>query len=84
MNSNLFHNLANILTVVLGVLVAVLLASGCTGDFTTQSIADCSGSRIDARWLSIAIAVVGGLKIGVNVVRDGLAGLSKPQPPVEK
>ncbi|WP_036838337.1 hypothetical protein [Pleomorphomonas oryzae] len=84
MNSNLFHNIANVLTAILAVLVAVLLFTGCTGDFTTQSIVDCSGSSIDAKWLSIAIAVVSALKLGVNVLRDGMSGLTKPQPPVEK
>lgn len=84
MNANLFHNIANVLTVILAILVAVLLATGCTGDFTTQSILECSGSWIDAKWLSIAIAVVGALKLGVNALRDGLAGMAKRQPPVEK
>ncbi|WP_036792129.1 hypothetical protein [Pleomorphomonas koreensis] len=84
MNSNLFHNIANVLTAILAVLVAVLLFTGCTGDFTTQLIVDCSGSSIDAKWLSIAIGIISALKLGLNVLRDGVGGLTKPQPPVEK
>ena len=84
MNSNLFHNISNVLTVLLAVLTAVLLATGCVGDFTTQTIADCSASWVDARWTAITIAVLGGLKIVVNVIRDGVGGLIKPQPPVKK
>ena len=83
MNSNLFHNIANILMAVIAAATAILTAIGCTtlanGDL------ECSG----ATWLSptVATAIITGLAISkmiVNVVRDGIGGLAKPQPPVEK
>ncbi len=82
MNSNLFHNIANVAMVLLAAATAALLATGCTQ--SAAGVLDCSGSFIDAKYTAIAIMLLGGLKIVVNVVRDGLSGLSKPQPPVSK
>jgi len=82
MNSNLFHNLANIASLVLAAATAVLIASGCT-TLPTGGL-ECSASWINPAWTSIAIMVLQGLKLLVNVIRDGISGLTKPQPPVEQ
>lgn len=82
MNTNLIHNVLNVLTLVVAAIGAVLVKLGCTttvtGDF------DCSASTIPPQY---ALYVVGGmmlLKIIINVGRDGWSGLTKIQPPVQK
>ena len=82
LNSNLFHNIANAATIGLAMLTAGLLATGCVT--TALGVMDCSASFIDPTWSAVAIAVVGALKFGVNIVRDGFGGLAAPQPPVVK
>jgi len=82
MNSNLFHNIANVLMIVLAAATAGLMATGCTT--LADGVLECSKSFIDVKYTAIAIMVLGVLKVIVNVVRDGLAGLAKPQPPVQK
>ena len=81
MNSNLFHNIVNVVMILISLTVAVLTALGCT-QLPTGDL-ECSQSVISP---SIATAIVGGLGIAkmiVNVVRDGVAGLAKKQPPVQ-
>lgn len=78
-NTNTIHNVLNVL---MGILVAALIASGCTQDAT--GALECSKSWISPAltvWL-IGASVV--LKIAINIFRDGLNGLTKPQPPVQK
>lgn len=82
MNSNLFHNISNILMIVLAAATAGLMATGCT-TLPTGAL-ECSHSFIDVKYTAIAIMLLGVLKVIVNVVRDGLGGLAKPQPPVQK
>ena len=82
MNSNLFHNIANVASLVLAAGTAVLMQSGCVTAATGAM--DCSGSWINPTYTAVAIAGVQALKIVVNVVRDGIGGLTKPQPPVQK
>lgn len=82
MNSNLFHNIANILMIALAAITAGLLASGCVQ--SAVGAFDCSGSFIDAKWTALTIMGLGFLKVVVNIARDGLTGLAKPQPPVQK
>lgn len=82
MNSNLFHNIANILMILLAAVTAGLIATGCT-TLPTGAL-ECSKSFIDVKYTTIAIMLLGVLKMVVNVARDGLGGLSKPQPPVQK
>jgi len=81
-NSNLFHNIANILSLLLAAGTAILMTSGCvtlpTGAF------DCSGSWLNPAYTTGAIALIQTLKMIVNIARDGLNGLNKPQPPVTK
>lgn len=82
MNSNLFHNIANILMIVLAAVSAGLIATGCTA--LPTGVLECSQSFIDVKYTTIAIMALGVLKMVVNVLRDGLTGLTKPQPPVVK
>lgn len=82
MNSNLFHNIANIASLVLAGATAVMIATGCT--HLPSGAMECSKSFIDPKWTTFAIMGLQGLKLVVNVVRDGIGGLTKPQPPVQQ
>lgn len=82
MNSNAFHNAANVISLMLAAGTAILLASGC-GQSEIGTF-DCSGSWINPAYTTVVIAVLQGLKLVVNVIRDGLGGLIKPQPPVQR
>lgn len=79
LNLNLVHNLINILIAALG---AILLASGCVA--TATGSLDCSASWISPQITAIAITGLAVLKTVLNVLRDGLTGLWKVQPPVQK
>lgn len=81
MNSNLFHNILNIVIALLGAATTFLVATGCTS--LTSGALECSGSWLDPAYTGVAVAVLALVKTGVNVVRDGVAGLTKPQPPVK-
>lgn len=81
MNSNLFHNIANVASLVLAGATAILIASGCT-TLPTGAM-ECSASWISPTWTAYAVMGLQGLKLAVNVVRDGISGLTKPQPPVQ-
>jgi hypothetical protein len=61
---------------------AALLVSGCSQSAT--GVFDCSHSWINPTYTTIAIGVLQAAKLTVNMVRDGLGGLVKPQPPVLK
>jgi hypothetical protein len=85
MNSNLFHNVANVAIVLLTGATGFMLATGC--EMSPAQVLDCSGSSLN-EWINPAItssaaAMLGAVKMAVNVVRDGLAGLTKEQPPVK-
>jgi len=79
-NSNLFHNILNVATIVLAAATAGLLATGCVE--LDPGKLDCSASWVSPTITGYATMAVGGLKLAINVVRDGLAGLFKQQPPV--
>ncbi len=81
MNTNAFHNMANIASLVLAGMTAMLLASGCTQN--AAGVFDCSQSWINPAYTSATIALLQAVKLAVNLVRDGLGGLIKPQPPVQ-
>jgi hypothetical protein len=81
MNSNLFHNIANVASLVLALGTVTLLWSGCTTTVTGSF--DCTGSFINPAWTTGAIAALQVVKMGVNIVRDGFSGLTKQQPPVK-
>jgi hypothetical protein len=82
MNSNLFHNISNIAIVIVAMATAGLLASGCTT--LPTGLLECSQSWIDPIYTTVAVGALGVLKVVVNIARDGLTGLTKPQPPVQK
>lgn len=81
MNSNLFHNVANILIALLAALTAGLLAAGCTS-LPTGAL-ECSQSWISPELTGWIIAGLALLKSIVNIARDGFGGLFKTQPPVK-
>lgn len=81
MNSNLFHNIANVLIAVVGLATALLLTTGCVS--TPAGGLDCSASWISPTLSGWIVGGLGVLKLLVNVIRDGVAGLTKTQPPVE-
>jgi hypothetical protein len=81
MNSNLFHNIANVASLVLAGATAVLIASGCVQ--SAAGALDCSASSISPAYTAYAVMALQGLKLAVNVFRDGFSGLTKPQPPVQ-
>lgn len=80
MNSNLVHNILNIAIAVTAAATAFLMATGCVDTGTTIT---CEESWINPTWAAGAVAVMGVVKTGINLVRDGLKGLTKTQPPVE-
>jgi hypothetical protein len=82
-NTNLFHNIANVLIVVSAMATAALLATGCVQPLIDGPM-DCSASFIDPTYTAIATGALGVIKMAVNIFRDGFSGLTKPQPPVVK
>ena len=79
MNTNAIHNFLNI---AIAMASAALIASGCVT--TAAGGFDCAASWIDPKLVSYAIMAMAALKFLMNIFRDGIAGLWKPQPPVEK
>jgi len=79
-NTNMFHNIANVTSLALAGMTAMLLASGCSQN--VGDMFDCSQSWINPTYTTAAIAALQGIKIFVNILRDGPGGLIKPQPPV--
>lgn len=78
MNFNLIHNILNVLIVAL---IASMIASGCTAD-AAGAVAECSQSFIPdwlSKWLILGASAG---KVLLNVIRDGLGGLYKQQPPI--
>ncbi|WP_457154645.1 hypothetical protein [Mesorhizobium sp. P5_C1] len=81
LNTNTLHNALNVLIWLPAAIAGFLTATGCTtlasGGF------DCAASWLppqDALWIA---AFSGFLKTLINLQRDGLAGLIKPQPPLK-
>ena len=81
MNTNMFHNIANVTSLTLAGMTAMLLASGCSQDI--GDMFDCSQSWLNPTYTTAAIAALQGIKLAVNILRDGPGGLIKPQPPVQ-
>ena len=82
MNSNLVHNLINVVIILVAAITAALSAWGCT-TLATGAL-DCSASTIPPQYSGALIALLGVLKMAINISRDGLSGLTKTQPPVDK
>jgi hypothetical protein len=81
MNTNLIHNILNILIALVSALTAFLVATGCTS-LPTGAL-DCSQSWIGPEWTALAATVLALVKSVINIARDGLTGLAKRQPPVQ-
>jgi len=81
-NTNMLHNILNILIGLSALGVAILLAAGCTQ--LADGSLECAQSFVAPGYTAAAIAALSALKIAVNIMRDGVAGLIKPQPPVGK
>ncbi len=82
MNTNLIHNILNVLIAMAGVVSALLIATGCTSMASGEL--DCTRSVIDPAYTAMAVAMMGGLKTVINITRDGVSGLIRPQPPVDR
>ncbi|WP_421594342.1 hypothetical protein [Shinella sp. M27] len=67
MNSNLFHNILNILIAVMGLVTAVMLGTGCTT--LADAAIECSQSWVDPTYTAAAIACMGVLKSVINIAR---------------
>ena len=68
MNTNAVHNLLN---------VAMIVVAGLAGF-------DYVGLGLDPVMAGKIVATLGAVKMVINVLRDGVTGLTKPQPPVQK
>ncbi|MBB6484882.1 hypothetical protein [Rhizobium lusitanum] len=82
LNTNALHNVLNILITLSALTVAILLATGCVQ--LADGSLECSQSFVAPSYTAGAIAALSVLKITVNIIRDGIVGLVKPQPPVNK
>jgi hypothetical protein len=82
LNTNALHNILNVLIALSASMIAVLLATGCT-QFADGTL-ECSQSFIGPGFAAAIAAALSTLKIIINIMRDGVAGLIKPQPPVDK
>lgn len=80
-NPNFFHNLFNVLIAIMGLAAPILVATGCVHDPLLDKF-DCSQSWIPPLWVAPILGALGALKIVMNLMRDGLGGLIKVQPPV--
>lgn len=79
MNLNMIHNIINLLIAALG---ALLISSGCVAGAT--GALDCTGSWVPPEITVVAITALSVLKVVMNIIRDGLTGIWKVQPPVVK
>lgn len=68
MNTNAIHNVLN---------VAMIVVAGLAGF-------DYAGLGLDPVMAGKIVAGLGAIKMVINVLRDGVTGLTKPQPPVQK
>jgi len=69
-NTNLVHNIINLLGLILGVLLTV--------DWTGLGMSDTTAAKVAAGVLLVSNLV----KMTMNLTRDGASGILKPQPPV--
>lgn len=84
LNTNTIHNIMNLLLGVVGIATTILVALGCKADAVTGAL-NCSQAPVSEGFLVLLVAaagVIGTLKTVINLVRDGLGGLFKQQPPV--
>lgn len=72
MNTNAIHNILNLIGLIIGALI--------TFDWTALGFS-AEQAALFAGWVLIADKVI---KLLINVARDGLSGLFKAQPPVQR
>lgn len=72
LNSNSLHNLLNVIGLIVGALI--------TYDWQSLGLDPVTAAKV-AGGVLLADKVI---KLGINITRDGVTGLMKPQPPVEK
>jgi hypothetical protein len=72
MNTNAIHNILNLIGLIIGALI--------TFDWTTLGFT-AEQAALFAGWVLIADKVI---KLAMNLLRDGLSGLFKAQPPVSR
>jgi hypothetical protein len=70
MNTNMIHNILNVL----------ILVSGAAAGFDWSVLASMG---VTAAFAAKLTAFFAGSKLIINAIRDGLAGLTKEQPPVQ-
>lgn len=80
MNTNLFHNILNVVIALTAAATAFLLATGCVT--LPNGNLSCDESWINPAWTTALVAGLGIVKTFTNVIRDGFSGLFKEQPPV--
>lgn len=80
LNSNTFHNVANVLIAASAGFEVFLITTGCTSAGTGPL--ECSHSWISPAWAPALVVLLSVSKIAVNMTRDGIGGLTKVQPPV--
>lgn len=72
MNTNLIHNILNLIGLIVG---SLMLYDWTQLGFTAEQAAVFSAATLTADKV---------IKFALNIFRDGLAGLWKAQPPVQK
>lgn len=80
MNTNLIHNILNVAIAVTSGATAVMLATGCTT--LPTGVLECSQSWVKPEAAALVVTGLAVAKTVINVIRDGIAGLVKDQPPV--
>lgn len=71
MNTNLIHNILNLIGLIIGALIAY--------DWATLGLDPVTAAKVAGGFL-LADKVI---KLGINITRDGVTGLVKQQPPVQ-
>ncbi|MDG3577108.1 hypothetical protein P7F60_11965 [Rhizobium sp. YJ-22] len=72
LNANAFHNVLNLIGLIVGALIAF--------DWTTLGLDPATAATVAGGFL-LADKII---KLALNITRDGLTGLFKVQPPVER
>jgi len=82
MNTNLLHNIINVVMILVAGITAVMTAMGCVT--LPNGELECTETLFISPTVATAIVTVLGIvKMLVNVIRDGFSGLAKRQPPVQ-
>lgn len=71
MNTNMIHNLLNLFGLIVGALI--------TFDWTQLGFT-AEQAALVAGWVLLGDKII---KFAMNIIRDGVTGLWKPQPPVK-